>query len=123
MTDANLLPISDENKINVFITDPKKNRIKQWLNASITDGVFTGSMQLNEEQTLGNYVINVDTLNTQKKTKTFEVAEYVLPQFEVKLLAPKYVLYEDPKFTATIDAKYTHGKPINGLLKLTSSFS
>jgi ABC-2 type transport system permease protein len=48
-----------------------------------------------------------------------EVNEYVLPQFEVKIVAPKYLTYENPKFIATIDARYTHGKPINGLLKLT----
>ena len=119
LTDQNLLPIADDNKINVFITDPKRNRIKQWLNASIQDGVFASSFQLNEEQTLGDYTIHVDTQVTQKKSKTFEVNEYVLPQFEVKVIAPKYVTYDDPKFTATVDAKYTHGKSINGLLKLT----
>jgi len=119
LTDSNLIPISDDNKINVFITDPMKNRIKQWLNANISDGVFTGSFQLNEEQKLGDYTINVDTQTTQKKTKSFEVNEYVLPQFDVKIVAPKYVTYDDSKFTATIEARYTHGKPINGLLKLT----
>jgi len=55
----------------------------------------------------------------KKKTKSFEVNEYVLPQFDVKIVAPKYVTYDDSKFTATIEARYTHGKPINGLLKLT----
>lgn len=42
MTDSNLLPIADDTKINIYITDPKKNLIKQWLNVSIVDGVFTG---------------------------------------------------------------------------------
>lgn len=120
LTDRHLLPIGDQNKVNVYITDPKKNRIKQWLNASISDGVFTNSFQLNQEQTLGDYVIHVETQGTtQKKTQRFEVNEYVLPQFDVKVIAPKYLTFDNPKFTATIDAKYTHGKPINGLLKLT----
>lgn len=119
LTDQHLIPVPDNSKLDVFITDPKRNRVKQWLNATLTDGVFTGSYQLNEEQTLGDYQIHVETGQTQKKSKTFEVNEYVLPQFEVKLIAPKYLTYEDGKFTATVDAKYTHGKPINGLLKLT----
>lgn len=118
-TNQHLIPVPDDNKINIFIIDPKRNRIKQWLNASLTDGVFTDSFKLNEEQTLGDYVIHVEASNEQKKSKKFEVNEYVLPQFDVKVIAPNYLTYDQGKFTATVDARYTHGKPINGLLKLT----
>jgi Macroglobulin domain MG3 len=40
---------------------------------------------------------------------------YVLPKFEVKVTAPKYIELKEGKLVATINAKYTYGKSIKGI--------
>lgn len=48
-----------------------------------------------------------------KKYK-FEVAEYVLPKFDVTIDTPKHQYFQDGKIRATIRTKYTYGKPVKG---------
>lgn len=44
----------------------------------------------------------------------FEVAEYVLPKFDVTIDTPKHQTYKDEKIRAVIRSKYTYGKPVKG---------
>lgn len=44
----------------------------------------------------------------------FEVAEYVLPKFDVIIDTPKHHYYKDGKVRMTIRTKYTYGKPLKG---------
>ncbi|XP_063060959.1 complement C4-B [Engraulis encrasicolus] len=46
----------------------------------------------------------------------FEVKEYVLPQYEVNIVAPKpYCMLSDDSFDFIITARYTYGKSVDGV--------
>lgn len=46
--------------------------------------------------------------------KEFEIAEYVLPKFEVTVSAPKDLTYSDVVVRITVIAKYTYGESVKG---------
>lgn len=48
------------------------------------------------------------------KIAVIEIAEYVLPKFEVQIEANDHFTIDDQKVIAIIRAKYTHGKPLRG---------
>lgn len=50
----------------------------------------------------------------QTKIAVIEIAEYVLPKFEVKIESDDHFTIDDEKVVAIIRAKYTHGKPLRG---------
>ncbi|XP_063818193.1 alpha-2-macroglobulin-like [Pseudophryne corroboree] len=93
----------------VELQDPSKNRIGQWLNVSLNQGMAERSLPLSSEPQLGEYSIWVD--NT---VHTFTVEEYVLPKFEVTLQFPKYVMFNSDHFSAQLCGRYTYGKPVQG---------
>nr|BAK64112.1 thioester-containing protein [Hasarius adansoni] len=111
-----LLP-SVTGAINIFITDASGNRIKQWNRLFTTKGISSGELLLSEQPVLGDWTINVDVLGQMFK-KSFTVAEYVLPNFEVQVSLPPYITYSKPEFVATVNAKYTYGKNVKGRVKL-----
>lgn len=51
---------------------------------------------------------------TQVKIAIVEIAEYVLPKFEVRVESCDHFTIDDQKIHAIIRAKYTHGKPLRG---------
>ncbi|XP_031828991.1 thioester-containing protein 1 allele R1 isoform X2 [Nomia melanderi] len=104
--------------IDIYITDGKGNRIKQWVRPPVTHGIFNGEIELSESPVLGTWKITAN-IGDQIFDKEFEVAEYVLPNFEVNIVAPKHFTFKDSKITATVYAKYTYGKPVKGEATIT----
>jgi len=84
----------------------------------VTNGVVSRELQLSEQPVLGNWVIIVD-IKGQTFQRDFEVAEYVLPTFEVQVLLPPFATYNKPDVVATVTAHYTYGQPVKGDLTLT----
>ncbi|XP_076182302.1 CD109 antigen isoform X2 [Ptiloglossa arizonensis] len=105
--------------IDIYIADGKGNRIKQWIRPPVTRGIFNGEIELSESPVLGTWKITAN-IGDQTFEKNFEVAEYVLPNFEVTIDAPKHFTFKDSKITATIHAKYTYGKPVKGEVTVTA---
>lgn len=87
-----------------LLQDSSNNRIKQWLNATTTKGVFTGELQLSDFPNLGEWNINVEA-NGENKKKSFEIAEYVLPKYEVTIDTDKDVTFKDGQIRVTVRAK------------------
>ncbi|XP_078044261.1 thioester-containing protein 1 allele R1 isoform X3 [Augochlora pura] len=104
--------------IDIFITDGKNNRIKQWKRPPVTHGIFNGEIELSESPVLGTWKITAN-IGDQIFEKEFEVAEYILPNFEVSIVAPKHFTFKDSKVIATVYAKYTYGKPVKGEATVT----
>ncbi len=75
------------------------------MNATTTKGVFTGELQLSDFPNLGDWNIIVE-VNGETKKKTFEIAEYVLPKYEVTIDTDKDVTYKDGQIRVTVRAKY-----------------
>ncbi|XP_021920080.1 CD109 antigen-like isoform X2 [Zootermopsis nevadensis] len=115
--DAHLKP-SVTGAMDVYITDGKGNRVKQWSRALTTKGVFSGELQLSQSPVLGDWNITVVVMD-QYFYKTFQVAEYVLPKFEVRIDAPAHATFKDSHLAATVHAKYTYGKAVKGEATVT----
>uniref|UniRef100_A0A8D8UYD5 TEP1-F n=1 Tax=Cacopsylla melanoneura TaxID=428564 RepID=A0A8D8UYD5_9HEMI len=105
--------------LEIYITDGKGNRIKQWTRALTTRGVFSADLQLSKQPVLGDWNITINVLD-QKFTKKFTVAEYVLPKFEVNVNVPQHATFKDSKIPITVTAKYTYGKPVKGEATITA---
>ncbi|XP_018428488.1 PREDICTED: alpha-2-macroglobulin-like [Nanorana parkeri] len=98
----------------VELQDPGKNRIGQWLNVSVSQGLAELSLPLSSEPPLGEYSIRVkDTVHA------FTVEEYVLPKFEVSLQFPKVVMFDSDQFPLRVCGRYTYGKPVQGSYMVT----
>lgn len=98
-------------KLEVFITDGAKNRVKQFDDVAIKKGIFQSELQLSDEPVLGEWSLNVKVDNKDATQKTFEVAEYVLPKFEV-IVSTKRRVRSDDKIIVSFTAQYTYGKKI-----------
>ncbi|XP_011158223.1 CD109 antigen isoform X2 [Solenopsis invicta] len=103
----------------VYVVDGDGNRIKQWVRPPVTHGIFGNELELSHSPVLGKWKFVAD-VGDQTFEKEFEVAEYVLPNFEVTIDSPKHVQFKESKVTATIHAKYTYGKPVKGEATITA---
>lgn len=112
--DENTRPATIDKPITIAITDGAQNRIKQLTNVQLTKGVYAGELQLSEQPVLGMWSIAVNVADETAESKSFEVAKYVLPKFEVIVESAKDVAVQDGVIKATIRAKYTYGKPVKG---------
>lgn len=84
-------------------------------------GVYTEELQLSPNPPLGIWNINV-AIDNAITLKEFEIAEYVLPKFEVTVSAPKDLTYSDQLVRLHITAKYTYGQNVKGavIVSITS---
>uniref|UniRef100_A0A6G1SQR0 TEP1-F n=1 Tax=Aceria tosichella TaxID=561515 RepID=A0A6G1SQR0_9ACAR len=114
-----LTPFALKNQeINVTIEDPGQNIIKQWQYLSNYRGLLSLDMPLSDDPMLGDYTIKLAAKGQEFK-KSFTVAEYVLPTFDVSIQLPSYATYNESDIVATVRASYTYGKPVNGHVTLT----
>ncbi len=84
--------------------DGKGNRIKQWNRVFTKQGVFASELQLSDQPVLGDWNITA-VVSGQSTSKIFQVAEYVLPKFEVTIDLPAYLTFNESKMVATVKAK------------------
>ncbi|XP_046569098.1 CD109 antigen-like [Haliotis rubra] len=99
--------------------DPNNNILKEWTALHESSGVVAGEFQLADKTVLGDWALRVSPGDQVSVTsKTFTVAEYQLPRFEVKVDLPSFSLTSDTKLSGTVKAKYTFGKPVKGMVEL-----
>lgn len=104
--DANTKPFPASD-IKVHITDGGRNRVKQFSDVKLVKGVYQNELQLSDSPVMGNWMIHVKVNDGEEVSKTFEVAEYVLPKYEVIVDSDPHVTFKDGKIRATVRAKYT----------------
>ncbi|XP_016308401.1 alpha-2-macroglobulin isoform X2 [Sinocyclocheilus anshuiensis] len=115
--DLNLKPIDETYKL-VAMQDNRMNRINQWINATSTHGkILQLSHTLNPEAAVGSYELFVET-SKQTIKEYFQVKEYVLPKFDVKLHKPKTVRANEEEVKLGVCGRYTHGHPVQGNVKM-----
>lgn len=78
--------------------------MKQWTRVVATRGVFSGELELSTSPVLGDWNITVKVVD-QAFSKGFQVAEYVLPKFEVTVDVPKHATFKDSKVVVTVRSK------------------
>ncbi|XP_069165594.1 LOW QUALITY PROTEIN: thioester-containing protein 1 allele R1 [Procambarus clarkii] len=103
--------------IDVFIRDGAGHRVKEWRRVFTNKGVWSGELQLADEPVLGRWNITVDVLG-QTTSRAITVAYYVLPKFEVIVSLPQYATFDQKEMVATVEAKYTYGRPVKGEVTL-----
>ncbi|NXI50779.1 A2ML1 protein, partial [Chloroceryle aenea] len=106
----------DEEFLALNDSDPKNNRIEQWLDVVPQDGIADLSFQLSDEPMLGPYVINV---TSAKAYGTFSVEEYVLPKFEVTFEVPNQIYILEKTFPLCICGRYPYGKGVQGMVRVS----
>ncbi|KAM9476117.1 alpha-2-macroglobulin-like [Clarias gariepinus] len=101
----------------IELRDPNSNRIGQWLNVSTNSGLLDLSYPINSAASNGYYIIVAWNENLNEITKFFEVKDYVLPTFEVKVQLPSVITILDKVTTLKVCANYTYGRPVNGTVR------
>lgn len=99
--DSNTKPIDVNGGLSIQVLDGRSNLIRQWPNATAQSGVFTGELQLSDYPVLGKWTIVVDMMGEILR-RQIEVAEFVLPKFEVLIETEKNVMFKDGKIVAII---------------------
>ncbi|KAJ8332037.1 hypothetical protein SKAU_G00429840 [Synaphobranchus kaupii] len=102
----------------VELQDPNSKRIAQWLNQSITTGILDLSHPTTPKAKQGVYTISARTKKGIISTQTFEIIEYVLSKFEVKVHLPDVIFAHERQATVNICGKYTYGKPVLGSVEV-----
>ncbi|XP_074752015.1 CD109 antigen isoform X3 [Athene noctua] len=104
--------------LNIYIRDPRKKLIQQWLMEEGDLGVVSKKFQLSVNPPLGDWSIEVE-VNGQVHYQRFKVMEYVLPKFDVMITTPLYYSLREEDVTGVVTAKYTYGKPVKGTVTVT----
>ncbi|NXJ67680.1 CD109 protein, partial [Rostratula benghalensis] len=104
--------------LNIYIRDPRKKLIQQWLMEEGDLGVVSKKFQLSTNPPLGDWSIEVE-VNGQVHYQRFKVMEYVLPKFEVMITTPLYYSLREDDVTGVVTAKYMYGKPVKGTVTVT----
>ncbi|KAJ7360397.1 hypothetical protein OS493_017030 [Desmophyllum pertusum] len=107
-----------EKKVTVIVKNPQGVVVQRWKDLSTETGFITKIFWLSEFALIGNWTVLAlhGHKNTQNVSVKFEVKEYVLPKFSVSISGPKYVLPNVKVIGFSIRARYTYGKPVNGLV-------
>ncbi|KAJ4938601.1 hypothetical protein JOQ06_003214 [Pogonophryne albipinna] len=69
------------------------------------------------EAVQGSYVITATTDQGEQISHSFDIKEYVLPKYEVKVELPNVISILDKEAKLKICGKYTYGKPVVGSVK------
>nr|XP_055136704.1 pregnancy zone protein [Symphalangus syndactylus] len=99
----------------IYLENPRRNRIAQWLSLKLEGGLNQLSFPLSSEPIQGSYKVVVQTESGGRIEHPFTVEEFVLPKFEVKVQMPKVISIMDEKVNITVCGEYTYGKPVPGL--------
>lgn len=110
----------EASNVHIYITDGGDNRLKQFDNVKFVKGVHQNELQLSDSPVLGKWKIHVKVNNQKDVEKQFEVAEYVLPKFELTIDTNPDLTYANEKVIATVKAKYTFGKIAKGNATVTA---
>ncbi|XP_031761252.1 alpha-2-macroglobulin-like protein 1 isoform X2 [Xenopus tropicalis] len=98
----------------IQLKDPDKNRIAQWLDVTVTQGIAELSLPLSPEPLFGYYSIHAGDA-----AQAFSVDNYVRTKFDVSFLFPKAVLYNSEQFQLKTCGRYAYGKAVQGTYSAT----
>ncbi|XP_020782533.2 alpha-2-macroglobulin isoform X2 [Boleophthalmus pectinirostris] len=114
--DANFIPVKRVYKV-IELEDPSTNRIAQWLDKTIDGGILDLSHPIIPEAAQGTYTITATTEQGEQVQHNFDIKEYVLPKYEVKVQLPNVITILDTEANFKVCGKYTYGKPVVGSVK------
>uniref|UniRef100_A0A8C2WDA9 Alpha-2-macroglobulin-like 1 n=1 Tax=Cyclopterus lumpus TaxID=8103 RepID=A0A8C2WDA9_CYCLU len=89
-------------RISPKAADPDSNRIAQWSDKSVAGGILDLSHPVIPEAAQGSYTITATTDQGEQAARSFDIKEYVLPKFEVKVHLPSVITILDKEATLKI---------------------
>ncbi|XP_005898519.2 alpha-2-macroglobulin isoform X2 [Bos mutus] len=98
----------------VYVEDPKGNRIAQWQNLEVENGLQQLTFPLSSEPFQGSYKVVVQKGSGGTAEHPFTVEEFVLPKFEVQVRMPKIITILEEEVKVSVCGLYTYGKPVPG---------
>ncbi|XP_065356093.1 thioester-containing protein 1 allele S1-like [Calliphora vicina] len=98
------------------LADTDDNRVKQFRNLYLTNGVYTGQFKLSKYPALGVWTIKavLGGKYSYSNYKTIKILNYVLPKFSVYLKTPSDIVLEDGYIKVVIFGKYTFDRHVEG---------
>uniref|UniRef100_A0A4W5PHS5 Alpha-2-macroglobulin domain-containing protein n=1 Tax=Hucho hucho TaxID=62062 RepID=A0A4W5PHS5_9TELE len=91
--------LSFNQMVSYSFNDPNSNRIAQWLNQSTVSGILDLSHPMSAEATQGSYIITAWNEKGEQTSQNFDIKEYVLPKYEVKVYLPQTITILDKQAT------------------------
>ncbi|XP_078345207.1 complement C3-like [Oculina patagonica] len=103
-------------KISLVVMNPKGNRVQQWKDLDTSTGFISKQLILSDAIIQGKWTVAAfyGHQDIHNKSVRFEVKEYVLPKFSIKLSVPPYILKTDRYIKVKITARYTYKEPVVG---------
>ncbi|EDO38193.1 predicted protein [Nematostella vectensis] len=104
-------------KVDIIVKNPQGIRTQNWQKLSSEHGIISKALSLGPRAMLGNWTIISYHHGYGNKTNTtvhFEVKQYVLPRFSVRIIGPDYILPKTRSIKIAVISKYTYGKAAQG---------
>ncbi|XP_071448313.1 thioester-containing protein 1 allele R1 [Hetaerina americana] len=117
--DSHLRPITQQ-FVDVLVTDGNGNEVRRWDRVVTHFGCFIGDVPLSHSPVFGEWNIKA-SVGAEAYNKTFMVADYVLPKFQVMVNLPKHASFrEAEELSLTVKAKYANDRPVKGELTISA---
>ncbi|KAM7352027.1 thioester-containing protein 1 allele S1-like [Cochliomyia hominivorax] len=118
--DEHTIPVNIREPIRIEVFDNDKNRVKQFKDIVLTEGVFTGRFQLSQQPIMGKWEIRVTISGkySHQNSKEISVQLYTLPKFSVYIQTDENLVLDEPHIEAEIYGKYTFDKYVQGTLNV-----
>lgn len=115
VVDVDTRPVTNIKTVQVKLTDKDETSIMEWPFGRLYNGVFEASFQLASSPVLGNWTLTVTAGNSKVK-KQFEMREYTLPKYYIKVYPTEVLLASKKKIKLAVETAYTFGRPLDGTL-------
>lgn len=115
VVDVDTRPVTNIKTVQVNLTDNAESSIMNWPFGRLYNGVFEAKYQLPSSPALGNWTISVSAGNS-KVQKRFEMKEYTLPKYYIKVYPTEVLLASKKQIKLTVETAYTFGRPLDGTL-------
>ncbi|KAM7352029.1 thioester-containing protein 1 allele S3-like isoform 2-T2 [Cochliomyia hominivorax] len=114
--DEHTRPFNADEPIRIEILDDEDNRVKQFKDISLTQGVYSNQFKLSKYPILGYWKIKVilGGRYDYSSHETILIRNYVLPKFSVHIKTPSDNVLEDGYLKVVIFGKYTFDKHVEG---------
>ncbi|XP_070581805.1 complement C3-like [Ptychodera flava] len=113
---SNMRP--SEDPVRLEILNPQGTIVERRNELQTDTGMIVETFLFPLYPLFGNWTVNVFfgaeyALNASVQ---FEVREYVLPTYSIKIHAPQYILPQAQRVEGSVEAMYVYGKPVTGSL-------